>query len=91
MVKQTKIVVDLEDIKSLRLKCRECEGVVIIPVDNGYKVPVQCPCCGEQWEAWGKDKADTVASHIHAALRLTHRRNADTFSVQLEIDEEVTD
>ena len=48
MVKQTRHVFDVEDIKAVRIQCNHCKGEVVqsAPV---YKYPLRCPLCSCEW------------------------------------------
>ncbi len=50
MVKQTRIIFDLSDIKAVRLQCGHCKAEVADEVLN-YRLPKQCPLCGEDWDS----------------------------------------
>ncbi len=48
MVKQTRHIFDLADVKAVRLQCNQCKGEVVqsAPV---YKYPLRCPLCSCEW------------------------------------------
>ena len=50
MVKETRQVFDVEDLKALRLKCKKCGAELVLEVSQCV-VPVSCPApnCGERW------------------------------------------
>ena len=49
VVKETRQIFDLRDIKALRLHCAHCGGEAVQAVST-TEVPKQCPTCREEWE-----------------------------------------
>ena len=50
MVKETRQVFDLSDIKAIRFQCGHCKREVVQPLDTA-EVTKKCPICKEEWEA----------------------------------------
>ena len=85
MVKQTRHIFDLSDIKAVRFQCRHCEGEVVHAISN-YKIPDSCPLCGQSWE-----KRDNGLGPNHLLMRGIQdvlRSDNLPMTVRFEIDGE---
>jgi len=49
MVKQTRIIVDIDDILSVRIVCRDCGAEMLFPPRQRRTIPRQCPHCPSEW------------------------------------------
>ena len=49
VVKETRHIFNLGDIKAIRLKCTNCNGEAVQSVKI-TEVPKQCPFCNKDWE-----------------------------------------
>ena len=49
MVKQTRIIFDLNDIEAVRLQCSHCGGEIVNSVVE-VEITSACPQCGKKWE-----------------------------------------
>ena len=49
MVKETRHIFDLSDIKAVRLQCKNC-GREAVQSIKATEVPKICPFCREEWE-----------------------------------------
>ena len=49
MVKETRQIFDLSDVKAIRLRCEYCKAEVVQEI-LAYKIPGDCPLCGHRWE-----------------------------------------
>ena len=50
MVKQTRHIFDLTDVKAIRLRCGHCEKEAVQSIQTA-EVPKRCPFCCEEWES----------------------------------------
>ena len=49
MVKQTRHIFDLSDVKALRLRCGHCGREAVQSIET-TEVPKTCPFCNDEWE-----------------------------------------
>ena len=49
MVKETRVIFDLSDIKAVRLQCSHCGREAVQSVES-TEVPKRCPFCNEDWD-----------------------------------------
>ena len=49
VVKQTRIIFDLNEVSAVRLHCEHCHGDAVQAI-KATIVPKQCPLCHEDWE-----------------------------------------
>jgi hypothetical protein len=57
MSAERKIVVGLEDLKAVTVRCRNCPvGVTVSPDDP--RIPTECPSCESSWRSDTQDDAD---------------------------------
>ena len=49
MVKETRQIFSVADIKAIRLQCKKCQTEVVVP-PKAFYVNLQCPQCGQEWQ-----------------------------------------
>ena len=49
MVKETRQIFSVVDIKAIRLQCKKCQTEVVVSPQGSY-VNHQCPQCYQQWQ-----------------------------------------
>ena len=54
MVKETRILIDVSDIRRVTLQCEDCSTEIGYLPKNGTDVPVSCPHCSTDWNANGE-------------------------------------
>jgi len=74
MVWEERFYAKPKDILSIRLKCRKCEGALIIPLtgDSDY-IPESCPYCRESWLHSGSQDYNTIHHLIQSLKGLRQR------------------
>ena len=82
MVKETRIIIGLEDIINLRFQCKKCAGVVAVKLNARELMPPECPLCTNRWQVNGG-----IAASILTELRHLLRQET-TVQILFEIDAE---
>ena len=85
MTQESKIVFDISDISNIRVVCLkpECLGEIMCPLGSKYRIPEECPYCGESWVTNGSDTADM---RLVEALRYVQRQSDPTTRLRFEMD-----
>ena len=87
MVKETRHIFDLSDIKAVRYQCRYCKGEVVQELLK-YKVPDKCPLCGEIWEERRGNVPMEPNSLLARAIQDVLRAECLPMTVRFEIEGE---
>ncbi len=45
MVKETRLIFDVTDIKALRIKCKRCLNELAMRLESEHGIPDDCPVC----------------------------------------------
>ena len=70
MVKESRIVFEIGDIKGIRVQCHKCKGEVVQSFKSNFYMPSQCLLCNEPWAPPGRDFATAeLLRSFHAVLR----------------------
>ena len=87
MVKETRQVFDLSDIKAVRLQCNSCKGELVIELDKA-KIPVNCPHpgCEQRWTAQNSTSSESAG--VIESLRRLLRFPDDKMTLRFEIEGE---
>ena len=87
MVKETRHIFDLSDIKAIRLQCSHCKGEVVQAVLE-YKLPADCPLCGEDWDIPRPDGSMGPNRLLARAIQDVVRSQSLPMTIRFEIDGE---
>ena len=82
MVKETRIIIGLSDIKTLRFQCNHCSGVLAIKLEATERMPEHCPLCTSRWQVNG----DMAANVLRDLRHLLHQDK--TVEILFEVDAE---
>ncbi|MCY3692703.1 MAG: hypothetical protein OXI54_07520 [Chloroflexota bacterium] len=93
MVKETRIVFDLGDIRHVRIICTKCQGEIARSLSQSRNMlPQRCPNCLEEWwdEASKPRVIDATVEMLKAVDRLVQSLSMDEqpVAVRFEIDGE---
>lgn len=83
MTVERKIVVGLEDVKAVSLKCRSCSLRITISPDRP-RLPNECPACQSSWLSLERYNANVIEALANVRKPTT---GSPTFHVLLEFDE----
>ena len=78
------LVVSLDEIKGIRLQCKECGGEVVVSPTNPYLLGQTCPQ-GHPWQERPLNQNDNIYMFLRALQRLIESP-APFKAVRLEID-----
>lgn len=89
MVRQKRVLVGLEDIRAIRLRCGGCEGDVILSSDRDW-TPDVCPSCDRAWRSLDTKEATAEDRLVSAltGLRALIAKGKRSVSIVLEIDDD---
>ena len=87
MVKQTRHIFDLRDIKAVRLQCCHCEKEAVQPLE-ATEVGKECPFCGKEWEVSGPQGMRGDNWLMVRSMRQLLRTDSPLMTVRFEIDGE---
>ena len=87
MVKQTRHIFDLSDIRALRLQCAHCGREAVQPI-KATEVPKQCPLCREDWEDDYPNGNRGDNWRMVAAMRRLLKADSPRMTIRFEIDAE---
>ena len=90
LVKETRILFDIRDIRNLRVACGTCGFEMMFAPHQNREIPKKCPYCPSEWvdalnannPAW-----DKVVSLIQAVAYLSKLQNPPV-SLRFEIDDD---
>ena len=87
MVKETRIIFDLGDIKAVRIECNSCHGELVLTLDKP-EIPVCCPLphCGKRWAPQGSTSSKSAG--VLTALRALLHYPDESMTFRFEIDGE---
>lgn len=92
MTIEHRVVLDLSDVRAIRLECATCQAAVVVQLDQTFRFPRVCPGCQETWG--GRDQPSpleqTVVGFVDA-LKAARRVMSDRQSrvpvrARMEID-----
>ena len=88
MVKQTRHIFDISDIKAVRFQCGRCKKEAVQPLEAA-EVERECPFCHEEWEVTipGAARGDSW-SMVYSMRQLLRRVDSLRMTVRFEIDGE---
>ena len=49
MVKQTRILFDIENVENMRIVCGRCGSEMLFPPSQNREIPKNCPYCPAEW------------------------------------------
>ena len=85
MVKETLNIIELSDIRAIRLRCENCKRELVQFLDTA-KVPRQCPVCCHIWDHEQPNRGlEFGLIHIMQSL---HKRKDSDVTVRFEINGE---
>jgi hypothetical protein len=93
MVIERRIVVGIEDIKSIILECKNCKARIVRAPELEREVPYQCPECPSKWRTpSGRQviQSDSACFHFAKAipaLRSLIKENALGCNILFEFEE----
>ena len=81
-------ILELSDIKAYRLRCRNCEGaVVIVPSLGSDALPDRCPLCYVNWPMReGINRFPAPHLRLMGAIKELLNSEEVSVSVQFEVD-----
>ena len=82
MVKETRVIFDLAELKAVRLQCGHC-SVEVVYKNLEFSMPSDCPLCGEAW-----DTASGLNKALARAIRSVMRADELPMTIRFEIDGE---
>ena len=89
-MKQTRHIFDLTDIKAIRFQCVHCKAEVV-QERIGFKLPADCPMCGESWDTVNRDGSMGPNRLLTRAIQDVLRHDNLPMIVRFEIDGEEVD
>ena len=84
MVKETKIVFEIGDIRGLRLVCVNCKNETMLLLQCDLPMPDVCNVCHQAWQ-WPGNQRNTIKDAIDK-LRLALRAQGSPVRLRFEID-----
>jgi DNA-directed RNA polymerase subunit RPC12/RpoP len=94
MVIEHRIIVGLDDVKAISLKCLKCHTKVTFEADSKVDVPLSCGHCGNPWRseqaqrgAWASDSAVLSFVQVIPTIRAFLAERVHGFNVLLEFEE----
>lgn len=89
MVKQTRHIFDLTDIKAVRFRCSGCGGELVQSL-SGAAIPTVCPspACDERWAPAQSTASDTAGLIEYARKVLLHPDPKMTVRFEIDGEEE---
>ena len=87
MVKQTRHIFDLSDIKAVRLQCGHCRKEAVQPL-KATEVGKECPFCGQDWEVSAPQGARGDNWLMIRCMRQLLKEDSPLMTARFEIDGE---
>ncbi len=85
MVKEKRIVFEIEDVVKVRIQCGACGDEVVKRVnDESLGLPQFCPLCNERWRM---DNDDATHRLLTVLPRFANRCDGQAVTVSFEMDE----
>ena len=84
MVKETKIVFEIGDIRGLRLVCVNCKNETMLMLRCDLPMPEACNVCNHAWQ-WSGNQRNIIKDAIDK-LRLALRAEDGPVRLRFEID-----
>jgi hypothetical protein len=87
MTIEDRVVLDLADIRAIRLECSRCGTTVSFKAEGWDKIPAQCAGCGESWHNGESTPVFQAVNRLAVGLRgVIGSTPTMTFRVRLELD-----
>ncbi len=89
MVKETRLLFDLNDILALRVTCDTCSGEIsfAVPVGgSGFQMRTTCPHCGQVWRTTQHRGPTRIESLMRGLVELIHEETPSPYKVKIEIE-----
>ena len=87
MVKETRHIFELSDIKAIRLKCSHCKREAVQSFED-TEVPKRCPFCHEDWEIEGPSGQRGMTYHAIRDLKNLLIQEGNLVTIRFEIEGE---
>jgi len=88
MTTEDRYIVDLADIRAVRLDCVGCGASVVFKSPGWDKIPYQCPACAVSWHHGEHTTEFQNVNRLAVGLRTTIAAIPNmAFRVRLELDE----
>ena len=84
MVKETRHIFDLTDIKAVRLQCNKCQVELVQRLEKS-QISLECPTCETRWLP--QSGTSDISNLIHYAKRIVQYGN-EPLTIRFEIDGE---
>ena len=65
MTIETKMTIQLSDVKAIEFECNNCHRVVTLPLAVAKEPPAQCECKGPQWMPYGGSMYSDLSGLMH--------------------------
>jgi hypothetical protein len=88
MTSETRVTINLSDVRALDFICRSCSGTVGLN-PNWRKVliiPTSCPTCGEKWLTQGSDMYKAIEGLIGSLRAIPEMEKGNEFKFELRIN-----
>ena len=85
VVKETRQIFSIADIKAIRLQCKKCQAEVVVPPQAPY-VNFRCPQCHQEWQ--GLTNHTDANGLLLGAIRAIIETPPTLMAVRFEIDGE---
>jgi hypothetical protein len=69
MTAERLLILDLTDLRALRLACRHCHTVVALPLTEPFTLPEVCPSCKEVWSQDRQSPLEIFVRHLKTLIR----------------------
>ena len=86
MIRETRVLIDPEDVVEVLLTCLECQSGVSCRVERGRKMPTTCPHCGADWQ-----DAENERALLKTLRHMQSSPNSETLRIQLQVREYPSD
>jgi len=85
MAIKKRLLIEIDDIISIRWSCKKCEASLNIPIFEKRKVPVTCYNCNEKFFPGGYNPS--IESILQRLTEFKTQKNPATFNIQIEIEQ----
>ena len=86
LVKETRIIFDLGEVKLLRVLCKKCEAETLYNF-GGQPRPFQCSACNTSWSPGNNEQGYSYNFHsLMKALQILRSMDSEALDIRFEIE-----
>jgi hypothetical protein len=86
MTSETRVTIELQDIKAIELECQKCHSRNVRPVEACFGSVTKCANCNELWMLPNAQDAENITAFINSLFACrTQTNSTQPYKIRLEL------